>query len=79
MQARLGVEAPGPRVPGSLAFHRPRPAVNRTLYRKLWVSHVVRETGDGDALIYIDRQMLHEISSPQGFEGLRERGLRVGT
>ncbi len=51
--------------------------MNRTLYRKLWDSHVVRDYDDGDALIYIDRQMLHEISSPQGFEGLRERGLRI--
>lgn len=51
--------------------------MNRTLYRKLWDSHVVHEDDAGDALIYIDRQMLHEISSPQGFEGLRDRGLRV--
>ncbi len=51
--------------------------MNRTLYRKLWDTHVVHDEGDGNALLYIDRQMLHEISSPQGFEGLRERGIRV--
>ncbi len=43
----------------------------RTLYDKLWDSHVVREDNDGTALIYIDRQLLHEVTSPQAFEGLR--------
>ncbi len=49
----------------------------RTLYRKLWDDHVVTDYGDDEALLYIDRQMLHEISSPQGFEGLRERRLPI--
>ena len=48
-----------------------------TLYDKLWESHVVTDHGDGTALLYIDRQLLHEVSSPQGFAGLRERGLRL--
>ncbi len=65
----------GPTVPDS--SKDTRLIVKRTLYRKLWDAHVVTEYDDGDALIYIDRQMLHEISSPQGFEGLRERGLPV--
>jgi len=43
----------------------------KTLYDKLWDSHVVREEEDGTALIYIDRQLLHEVTSPQAFEGLR--------
>ena len=55
--------------------------MNQTLYDKLWTSHVISEEvdeqGDTTALIYIDRQMLHEVSSPQGFEGLRARGLPV--
>ncbi|NCN43833.1 MAG: 3-isopropylmalate dehydratase large subunit [Piscirickettsiaceae bacterium CG_4_9_14_3_um_filter_43_564] len=43
----------------------------KTLYDKLWDSHVVRQEDDGTALIYIDRQLLHEVTSPQAFEGLR--------
>ncbi|MBL8307426.1 MAG: 3-isopropylmalate dehydratase large subunit [Rubrivivax sp.] len=48
-----------------------------TLYDKLWQAHVVSEAEDGSALLYVDRQMLHEVSSPQGFAGLRARGLAV--
>jgi len=48
-----------------------------TLYDKLWQAHVVSEADDGSSLLYIDRQMLHEVTSPQGFEGLRRRGLPV--
>ena len=43
----------------------------RTLYDKLWDSHVVRREADGTSLIYIDRQLLHEVTSPQAFEGLK--------
>ena len=43
----------------------------RTLYDKLWESHVVREEADGTALLYIDRHLVHEVTSPQAFEGLR--------
>ncbi len=46
----------------------------RTLYDKLWDSHVVKQRDDGSALIYIDRQLLHEVTSPQAFEGLRIAG-----
>jgi 3-isopropylmalate/(R)-2-methylmalate dehydratase large subunit len=42
-----------------------------TLYDKLWDSHVVRQEADGTALIYIDRQLVHEVTSPQAFEGLK--------
>ncbi len=42
----------------------------RTLYEKLWSSHLVREEADGTALIYIDRHLVHEVTSPQAFEGL---------
>ena len=41
-----------------------------TLYEKLWNSHLVREEADGTALIYIDRHLVHEVTSPQAFEGL---------
>jgi len=46
----------------------------KTLYDKLWDSHVVKTREDGTALIYIDRQLLHEVTSPQAFEGLRLAG-----
>jgi 3-isopropylmalate/(R)-2-methylmalate dehydratase large subunit len=49
----------------------------QTLYDKLWSSHVVREeAGDGTALIYIDRHLVHEVTSPQAFEGLKLAGRR---
>ncbi|MBK8972810.1 MAG: 3-isopropylmalate dehydratase large subunit [Hahellaceae bacterium] len=43
----------------------------KTLYDKLWDAHLVKQRDDGSALIYIDRQLLHEVTSPQAFEGLR--------
>lgn len=46
----------------------------RTLYDKLWDSHLVSENADGSALIYIDRHLVHEVTSPQAFEGLRLAG-----
>ncbi|MFZ5655374.1 MAG: 3-isopropylmalate dehydratase large subunit [Pseudomonadota bacterium] len=46
----------------------------KTLYDKLWEAHLVRENPDGSALLYIDRQLLHEVTSPQAFEGLRLAG-----
>lgn len=48
----------------------------QTLYDKLWSQHLVKERDDGTALIYIDRQLLHEVTSPQAFEGLRLAGRR---
>jgi 3-isopropylmalate/(R)-2-methylmalate dehydratase large subunit len=46
----------------------------KTLYDKLWDAHVVRHYEDGTALIYIDRHLLHEVTSPQAFEGLKLAG-----
>ncbi len=46
----------------------------KTLYDKLWNNHLVQQRDDGSALIYIDRQLLHEVTSPQAFEGLRLAG-----
>ena len=46
----------------------------KTLYDKLWHSHVVHEEADGTALIYIDRHLVHEVTSPQAFEGLKLAG-----
>ncbi|MDI3324996.1 3-isopropylmalate dehydratase large subunit [Pontibacterium granulatum] len=46
----------------------------KTLYDKLFEAHLVRQNDDGSSLIYIDRQVLHEVTSPQAFEGLRLAG-----
>ena len=45
--------------------------MKQTLYDKLWESHLVTQEKDGTSLLYIDRQLLHEVTSPQAFEGLR--------
>ena len=49
----------------------------RTLYEKIWNDHVIREQDDGTCLIYIDRHLVHEVTSPQAFEGLRLNGREV--
>ncbi|WP_041605052.1 3-isopropylmalate dehydratase large subunit [Tistrella mobilis] len=46
----------------------------RTLYDKIWESHLVESREDGSALIYVDRMLIHEVTSPQAFEGLRVAG-----
>jgi 3-isopropylmalate/(R)-2-methylmalate dehydratase large subunit len=49
----------------------------RTLYDKLWEDHLVDEQPDGTCLIYIDRHLVHEVTSPQAFEGLRLSGRKI--
>jgi len=49
----------------------------RTLYDKIWDEHVVHTEDDGTAILYIDRHLVHEVTSPQAFEGLRETGRKV--
>jgi len=49
----------------------------KTLYDKIWNSHVVHRQDDGTCLIYIDRHLVHEVTSPQAFEGLRVAGRQV--
>jgi 3-isopropylmalate dehydratase large subunit len=49
----------------------------RTLYQKIWDAHVVARRDDGTCLIYIDRHLVHEVTSPQAFEGLRVAGRKV--
>ena len=49
----------------------------RTLYDKIWDDHLIEETPDGACLIYIDRHIVHEVTSPQAFEGLRLSGRKV--
>jgi 3-isopropylmalate/(R)-2-methylmalate dehydratase large subunit len=53
------------------------PSHPRTLLDKVWDAHVVRELEDGRTLIYIDRHLVHEVTSPQAFEGLRLSGRKV--
>ncbi|KKM76479.1 hypothetical protein LCGC14_1379690, partial [marine sediment metagenome] len=47
---------------------------SQTLYDKLWNRHLVAELPDGSALLYVDRHLLHEVTSPQAFSGLRAAG-----
>jgi 3-isopropylmalate/(R)-2-methylmalate dehydratase large subunit len=49
----------------------------RTLFQKVWDEHVVAQEPDRPAVLYIDLQLIHEVTSPQAFTGLRERGLKV--
>jgi 3-isopropylmalate/(R)-2-methylmalate dehydratase large subunit len=49
----------------------------RTLYEKIWDAHIVEQQGDGTCLIYIDRHLVHEVTSPQAFEALRVSGRKV--
>ncbi|MXO61319.1 3-isopropylmalate dehydratase large subunit [Altererythrobacter salegens] len=49
----------------------------RTLYEKIWDAHVIEQRDDGTSLIFIDRHLVHEVTSPQAFEGLRMNGRKV--
>ncbi len=49
----------------------------KTLYDKIWDNHVVKTQDDGTSILYIDRHLVHEVTSPQAFEGLREAGRKV--
>ena len=51
--------------------------MSRTLYDKIWDEHVVHSEDDGTAILYIDRHLVHEVTSPQAFEGLRQAGRKV--
>jgi 3-isopropylmalate/(R)-2-methylmalate dehydratase large subunit len=56
------------------ATQRSDPPLKRTLYDKLWDAHVVHQEDDGTTILYIDRHLVHEVTSPQAFEGLRVAG-----
>jgi 3-isopropylmalate/(R)-2-methylmalate dehydratase large subunit len=51
--------------------------MSKTLFDKIWDAHVVKELNDGEVLLYIDRHLVHEVTSPQAFEGLRLAGRSV--
>ena len=49
----------------------------KTLFDKIWDAHVIEEIKDGPSVLYIDRHLIHEVTSPQAFTGLENRGLKV--
>ena len=49
----------------------------QTLFEKIWKSHTVVQKNDGPTLLYVDRHLVHEVTSPQAFAGLRETGRKV--
>ncbi len=51
--------------------------MSKTLFDKIWDAHVVKELGDGEVLLYVDRHLVHEVTSPQAFEGLRLANRKV--
>ena len=51
--------------------------MSRTLFEKIWDAHEIRASGDGQSLLYVDRHLVHEVTSPQAFEGLRASGRAV--
>ena len=51
--------------------------MGKTLFDKIWDSHVVNTITEGPSVLYIDRHFLHEVTSPQAFDGLRKRGIKV--
>ena len=50
-----------------------------TLYDKIWNEHLVHQQEDGTALLYVDRHLIHEVTSPQAFEGLRLSNRKVNS
>lgn len=51
--------------------------MSKTLFDKIWEAHVVKEVTDGPSVLYIDRHLIHEVTSPQAFNGLDARGIKV--
>jgi 3-isopropylmalate/(R)-2-methylmalate dehydratase large subunit len=52
-------------------------SVSRTLFQKIWDEHIVCEPSGGNPLIYVDLHLVHEVTSPQAFDGLRAEGRKV--
>jgi len=51
--------------------------MSKTLFDKIWEKHVVKEIEGGPSVLYIDKHFIHEVTSPQAFKGLENRGLNV--
>ena len=76
--AQRAAEAAEPRARrNKITRHEGKHPWARTLYDKIWDEHVVHTEEDGTAILYIDRHLVHEVTSPQAFEGLREAGRKV--
>ena len=50
---------------------------NLTLFDKVWESHVVKKVSDGPDILFIDRHLVHEVTSPVAFQGMKERNIKV--
>ena len=48
-----------------------------TIFEKIWVKHTIKQIPDGPEVLYIDRHLIHEVTSPQAFDGLRQRGIKI--
>src|SRR6201995_4723434 len=51
--------------------------IAKTLFEKIWDKHVIKQVNDGPSVIYIDKHFIHEVTSPQAFKGLENRGLKL--
>lgn len=51
--------------------------MGKTLFEKVWNAHLVAEVKDGPSILYIDKQLIHEVTSPQAFAGIEKRGIGV--
>jgi 3-isopropylmalate/(R)-2-methylmalate dehydratase large subunit len=51
--------------------------MSKTLFDKIWEKHVVKKIEDGPSVLYIDKHFIHEVTSPQAFNGLNKRGIKV--
>ena len=51
--------------------------MGKTLFEKIWTKHLVKELPDGSTLMYVDRHLVHEVTSPQAFEGMRLTGRTI--
>ena len=51
--------------------------MSKTLFEKIWDKHVVKEIDGGLSVLYIDKHFIHEVTSPQAFNGLNKRGIKV--
>ena len=61
----------------NISAHHKKIQGSKTLFDKIWESHIVKEIPDGPVVLYIDRHFIHEVTSPQAFTGLRNRGRKV--
>jgi 3-isopropylmalate/(R)-2-methylmalate dehydratase large subunit len=54
-----------------------KPVMGKTLFEKIWDTHIVQEVTDGPSVLYIDKHFIHEVTSPQAFKGIEDRGISI--